>query len=251
MNRLVVILIMVISITNCFVADGFSKKVLNPIGIENNSVDHSAWDKLLKKYVADNGDVNYKDFKTEVKLLNAYIDYLATKILSEDWNKQEKLAYFINVYNANTIKLILDHYPIKSIKDIKNPWSKNRIKIGDENFSLSDIENKILRKMNEPRIHFAINCASISCPRLLNQAYTAKNVETLLEQVSKDFINYSEKNIISKENAQLSKIFDWYKKDFNKKVSLIDYINQYSKVKMNSDAKITYLDYDWSLNEQL
>jgi hypothetical protein len=242
---------MVISITNCFVAGGFSKKVLNPIGIENNSVDHSAWDKLLKKYVADNGDVNYKDFKTEVKLLNAYIDYLATKILSEDWNKQEKLAYFINVYNANTIKLILDHYPIKSIKDIKNPWSKNRIKIGDENFSLSDIENKILRKMNEPRIHFAINCASISCPRLLNQAYTAKNVETLLEQVSKDFINYSEKNIISKENAQLSKIFDWYKKDFNKKVSLIDYINQYSKVKMNSDAKITYLDYDWSLNEQL
>ena len=250
MNRLIVILIMVISITNCFKAKGFSNKGLNPIGIENNSVDHSAWDKLLKKYVADNGDVNYKDFKTEVKLLHAYIDYLATKTPSEDWNKQEKLAYFINVYNANTIKLILDHYPIKSIKDIKNPWSKRIIRIGEEKYSLSEIENKILRKMNEPRIHFAINCASKSCPKLLNIAFTSENIEALLDKATKEFISNPEKNKTSEHGVQLSKIFQWYKSDFTTNGNLIDYINQYSKLKIQQDAKITYLEYNWNLNEQ-
>ena len=241
---------MVISFTDFLNVKGSSIKNLNSYGNENDNVDHSVWDHLLKKYVDDNGDVNYKGFKQEAKLLNGYIDYLATKIPSENWSKQEKLAYYINVYNANTIKLIIANYPTKSIKDIKNPWSKNRIKIGEEDFSLEDIEHKILRKMNEPRIHFAINCASASCPKLLNMAYTADNIETLLEKAAKDFISDSDKNKISKENVQLSKIFDWYKKDFTKNGSLIDYINQYSKVKIDSDAKIFYLEYDWNLNEQ-
>ncbi len=241
---------MVISFTDCLNAKGSAIKNLNSYGNENHSVDHSIWDQLLKKYVADNGKVNYKGFKQDAKLLNGNIDYLATKIPSENWIKQEKLAYFINVYNANTIKLIIDNYPTKSIKDIKNPWSKNRIKIGEEDFSLEDIEHKILRKMNEPRIHFAINCASASCPKLLNIAYKADNIETLLEKATKDFISDSDKNKISKENVQLSKIFDWYKKDFTKNGSLIDYINQYCKFKIDSDAKIYYLDYDWNLNEQ-
>jgi len=241
---------MVISFTDCLNAKGSSIKNLNSYGNENHNVDHSVWDQLLKKYVDDNGDVNYKGFKQEAKLLNGYIDYLATKIPSENWSKQEKLAYYINVYNANTIKLIIDNYPTKSIKDIKNPWSKNRIKIGEEDFSLEDIEHKILRKMNEPRIHFAINCASASCPKLLNIPYTADNIETLLEKATKDFIFDSDKNKISKENVHLSKIFDWYKKDFTKNGSLIDYINQYIKFKIDSDAKIFYLEYDWNLNEQ-
>src|SRR5690606_8831711 len=109
--------------------------------------------------------------------LNTYVDYLSTQIPQDNWSKDELLAYYINVYNANTIKLILENYPTKSIKDIKNPWLKNRVKIGDKDFSLADIENGILRKMDEPRIHFAINCASFSCPKLLNTAYTANNVE--------------------------------------------------------------------------
>ena len=241
---------MVISFTDCLNAKGSAIKNLNSYDNQTHKVDHSIWDQLLKNYVADNGKVNYKGFKQDAKLLNDYIDYLATKIPSENWSKQEKLAYFINVYNANTIKLIIDNYPTKSIKDIKNPWSKNRIKIGEEDFSLEDIEHKILRKMNEPRIHFAINCASASCPKLLNMAYTADNIETLLEKATKDFISDFDKNKISKENVQLSKIFDWYKKDFTKNGSLIDYINQYSKVKIDSDAKIFYLEYDWNLNEQ-
>jgi hypothetical protein len=175
---------------------------------------------------------------------------LATKVPSENWSKQEKLAYFINVYNANTIKLIIDNYPTKSIKDISSPWSKNRIKIGDEDFSLSDIEHEVLRKMDEPRIHFAINCASVSCPKLLNSAYTSENVAQLLDKATKSFIANSKKNIISEHRLQLSKIFQWYKGDFTNNGSLIDFINQYSKVKIQKNATISYLDYDWNLNEQ-
>lgn len=249
MNRLVVILIMVISLTNCFVAKGFSNNALNPQDNDYNSVDHSDWDKLLKKYVLDNGDVNYKDFKTEVELLNAYIDYLSKKNPSDNWSKYEKLAYYINVYNANTIKLIFYHYPLKSIKDIKNPWSKKFIRVGEEIFSLSEIENKILRKMNEPRIHFAINCASKSCPKLLNVAFTSKNVDKLLDKVTRKFISNPEKNNIKEQRIQLSKIFQWYKSDFTTNGNLVDYIKHYSDVNIQQDAKITFLGYDWNLNE--
>lgn len=250
MNRLVVILFMAISLTNYFVAKGFSKQDLNLHNKENSIVDHSEWDKLLQKYVSDNGDVNYKDFKTEAELLNTYIDYLSTKIPSEDWSKQEKLAYFINVYNANTIKLILDHYPIKSIKDLKNPWSKKSIRIGEEIVSLSEIENKILRKMDEPRIHFAINCASKSCPKLLNIAYTSENIDKLLDKATREFISNPEKNNIKEQIVQLSKIFQWYKSDFTTNGNLVDYIKQFSDVNIQQDTKISYLEYDWDLNEQ-
>ena len=230
---------------------------INEKGISINTVNkepivnHSAWDKLLKKHVSEHGDVNYKAFQQDAEKLNTYIDYLATKIPSENWSQQEKLSFYINLYNANTIKLIIENYPTKSIKDIKNPWSKKRIKIGNKTYSLSNIENDILRNMDEPRIHFAINCASKSCPKLMNIAYTTENIETLLEQATKAFINDSEKNKISKDNIQISKIFDWYKKDFTKNCILLDYINHYSQVKVDSNTKITYLEYDWSLNEQI
>lgn len=249
MNKFIFILFTITSLSSCLNANGFPVNDLNFNGNEHNVIDHSDWDKLLKKHVEPNGNVYYKGFKNDVEALNNYIDYLATKVPSINWSKQEKLAYFINVYNANTIKLIIDNYPIKSIKDIKNPWSINRIQIGGENFSLEDIEHKILRKMNEPRIHFAINCASASCPKLLNTAFTSENIETLLEKATKGFISDSNKNRISKEKVQLSKIFDWFKKDFTKNGSLIDYINQYSLLKIDPNAKISYLEYDWSLNE--
>jgi len=250
MNKLILILFTVTTLTSCLDAKGFQIKDLISYGNENNIVDHSAWDGLLKKYVADNGDVNYKGFKKDAKLLNNYIDYLASKVPSKNWSKPEKLAYFINVYNANTIKLIIDNYPTKSVKDISNPWSKNRIKIGGDDFSLEDIEHENLRKMNDPRIHFAINCASASCPKLLNKAYTAQNVDALLEHATKGFISDPKKNIINERSVKLSKIFQWFKSDFTKQGSLIDYINKYSDIKINSNASIDYLEYNWNLNEQ-
>lgn len=220
---------------------------------KNNSksdLDHSEWNMLLKKYVAKNGDVDYKGFKSEAEKLNSYVSYLENQIPTKEWTVNKQLAYFINVYNANTIKLIIDNYPLKSIKDISSPWIKERFKIGDKNFSLAGLENGVLREMNEPRIHFAINCASTSCPKLLNEAYTEANVMDLMEKATKEFINNTTKNKISKDSAKISEIFKWYKSDFTENGSVIDYINMYSNTKINANTSVDYIEYDWSLNDQ-
>mgnify|MGYP003148431345 CR=1 FL=1 len=212
-------------------------------------LDHSQWDILLKKHVDYTGNVDYKSFARDIDALQDYLDYLAKNRPTDMAPKPEKLAYYINLYNAATIKLILDNYPTKSIKDIKNPWGKDIVQMGIEKISLGDLEHKILRKMDEPRIHFAINCASYSCPKLLNTAFTAANLEKLLEQTAIDFINDPKRNVLTKEKASLSEIFNWYKKDFTKNSSLIDYLNKYASQKLTSDTKINYLNYNWGLNE--
>lgn len=213
-------------------------------------VDHSAWNTLLKKYVSDNGDVDYKGFKKDSKALNDYVAYLSTQVPTEQWSLNEQLAYFINVYNSSTIKLIVENYPTKSIKNISNPWLKNRITIGDQQYSLAGIENGVLRKMNEPRIHFAINCASVSCPKLLNTAYTATNVQELMDRATREFINNPENNKLTKDAVKLSEIFKWYKSDFTEGMTIIEYINQYADINIFPTPKIDYLDYNWNLNDQ-
>lgn len=211
--------------------------------------DHSQWNSLLSKYVNEKGDVDYKSFKNDKSSLDTYLNHLAENSPKKNWPKNEKLAYYINLYNAATVKLILDNYPTNSIKDIKNPWGKSWVKTGDGLLSLGDIEHKILRKMDEPRIHFAINCASFSCPKLLNKAFTAPQMEAQLHDATIDFINDQTRNILSKEKIQLSNIFKWYKKDFTKNGSLTDYIKPYTEIEINSDTDIDYLKYDWNLNE--
>ncbi|MEP3209175.1 MAG: DUF547 domain-containing protein [Maribacter sp.] len=211
--------------------------------------DHSKWTSLLAKYVNAKGDVDYKSFQNDAGSLDRYLYQLAENSPEKDWSKNEKLAYYINLYNAATVKLILDNYPTTSIMDIKNPWGRNWIKTGDGVLSLGNIEHKILRKMNEPRIHFAINCASFSCPKLLNKAFTADQMQKQLHEVTLEFINDATRNSISKEKMQLSKIFKWYKKDFTKNGSLADYIKPYTEVEINGNADIDFLKYDWNLNE--
>ena len=121
--------------------------------------------------------------------------------------------------------------------------------IEDKDYSLGDIEHKILRKMNEPRIHFAINCASVSCPKLLNSAFQEKQLETQLTQATRSFLMDSSKNILNKNKLKLSKIFFWFKKDFGSKKERLDFIKKYSDLEYNKPV-IDYLDYDWSLNTQ-
>lgn len=209
-------------------------------------IDHSEWTSLLKKHVDNHGLVDYQGFLQDKKELEGYLSRLAAQVPSDTWSVQEQLAYYINAYNANTVNLILDNYPVKSIKDINKPWNIDIVKIGDKEISLGALEHSILRKMNEPRIHFAINCASGSCPRLLNEAFTADRLDDQLNTVTKGFIN-SKNNTISKEKVELSKIFKWYKGDFMDG-DLINYINQYADVHIDSKAKISYKEYDWNLN---
>lgn len=211
-------------------------------------VDHSEWNQLLQKHVSQNGNVNYRAFLKDKGKLNAYIDKLAQQVPTNDWVVQEQLAYYINVYNAYTVLLILENYPVISIKDISGAWTKDMVTIGDKQLSLGALEHSILRKMNEPRIHFAINCASASCPKLLNEAFLPQKLNQQLEEVTLEFIN-SDKNTITTEEVELSRIFKWYKGDFNNG-DLIGFINQYSTTKIAEKAKIGYLKYDWRINEQ-
>ena len=212
-------------------------------------LDHSGWDALLKKHVTANGLVDYKGFKEDREELDEYLKMLSAQNPDESWSANQLLAYYINLYNAYTVDLILRNYPVESIKDIHGAWTKAFVKVGDKNISLGGLENSILRKMNEPRIHFAINCASISCPRLQAEAYTAEKIEEQLEKATRDFINSAE-NDISKDSAELSAIFDWYNADFTEDgKTLIDYVNRYSDTKIESTASISFKDYNWDLND--
>lgn len=214
-------------------------------------IDHSQWTGLLQKYVDEAGFVDYKNFKNDRKALTDYLTFLSSKEPSEEWPVQELLAYYINLYNAYTVDLILKHYPVKSIKDIKGAWTKAIVPIGNRTLALGGIENGILRKMKDPRIHFAINCASISCPKLQGEAYTSDKIEEQLDRAASEFIN-SDKNELDPQNLKLSRIFKWYKKDYlvYDIKTLNEYINQYADAKVNPNAVYNFLPYDWGLNEQ-
>jgi hypothetical protein len=221
---------------------------------------HQLWNELLKAHVKPDGRVDYKGFIREKPKLESYL-----KLLSENapdrskWSKNEQLAYWINVYNAFTVKLIVDFYPTKSIRDlgprikiplIKDVWHYKFFKIAGVDMSLDEVEHSILRKeFEEPRIHFAINCASVSCPPLLNEAFVASTLENQLIRVTTTFVNDPSRNKISAQSAQLSSIFSWFKGDFTKKGTLVEFLNSYSKVKISPNARITFLDYNWNLNE--
>ncbi|MGE5944889.1 MAG: DUF547 domain-containing protein, partial [Flavobacteriales bacterium] len=167
----------------------------------------------------------------------------------DNWKKEDKLAYWINAYNALTVDLIIRNYPIKSIKDIKNPWKQRLWKLGNTSYNLDEIEHDILRKMNEPRIHFAIVCASYSCPKLQNEAFVASKLESQLTMATKSFLADKNRNELSENSLKISKIFDWFSKDFKQKGSLIEFLNQYSNINISENAKIKYKEYNWSLNE--
>lgn len=225
---------------------------VNQLLLDNNFLVHESWNLLLQKHVTNKGVVNYKSFKTEHKELRAYLQALNLffkKSGFQKLSKEERLAFWINAYNAMTVDLILRNYPVKSIKDIKSPWKQRRWRMDDKWYNLDEIEHQILRKIEEPRIHFAIVCASYSCPKLLNKAYTALTIEDQLTHATKSFLKDSQMNTISKEALELSKIFQWFAKDFKKNGTLIDFLNRYSEIKISKKAKITYKDYNWALNE--
>ncbi|WP_346880987.1 DUF547 domain-containing protein [uncultured Algibacter sp.] len=210
---------------------------------------HDAWNRLLQTHVSNQGNVDYKGFKANRKTLLDYISALSKNTPSDGWKKEDKLAYWINTYNAMTVDLILRNYPIKSIKDIKDPWDQRFWKLGNKWYNLNDIEHVILRKMDEPRIHFGIVCASFSCPKLQNEAFTASKMESQLTKATKEFLSDSNRNQITENSLELSKIFQWFSKDFKQNGSLIDFLNLYTDIKISDKAKKRFKDYNWDLNE--
>ena len=221
-----------------------------PVKMETiQTIDHNNFDALLKKYVTTDGHVNYAGLKKERKTLSSYIELIKDNAPDESWSKNDKLAYYMNAYNAMTIDLILRNYPTESIKDIKNPWEQRYWQIGDKWINLEEIEHQILRKMDDPRIHFGINCASFSCPPLMNEAFTDAKVDSQLEKLAIQFVNDSKRNSIAADRVEISNIFKWFKKDFTEDGDIIDFLNKYSKVKINADARVRFMDYDWNLNK--
>lgn len=210
---------------------------------------HNRWNQLLKKYVDEQGQVDYKNWLQEKNQLDAYIKTLEKIPPLEMASPKAKLAYWINAYNALTVQLILENYPLKTIKDLNDPWDTYCFVVNGEPYTLGEIEHNVLRKMNEPRIHFAINCASVSCPKLLNQAFQEKQLETQLTDATRLFLEDITKNKLSQELVELSRIFLWFGKDFGSKEQRLKFISKYSGIKIEN-SRIEYLKYNWSLNEQ-
>jgi hypothetical protein len=208
---------------------------------------HHRWDGMLKKFVSPSGQVNYKEWVKEQENIENYLFTLAQFPPTERTSAAAQLAYWINAYNALTVQLILKHYPVKSIKDIDNPWDTACFTVKGKEYTLGAIEHELLRKMGEPRIHFAINCASVSCPKLLNEAYLEKKMELQLTEATRSFLKDTSKNVITQKQLKLSRIFLWFGKDFGSKSERLDFIAKAVGLPLES-PKIEYLPYDWNLN---
>jgi len=230
------------------------------------SPDHGIWDTFLKTYVKDDpAGLNRVDYAgvtdPDKNVLAAYIKNLAaTKVTS--LNRDEQRALWINLYNALTVQVILDHYPVESIRDIDispglfsdGPWGKKLLEIEGERISLDDIEHRILRPLwNDPRVHYAVNCASVGCPDLIAHAYTAADTDRLLRENAAAYINSPRGVRIEDAEIVVSAIYDWFAGDFGgTEKGVIAHLMQYAtgarKAALEKATGIDDYDYDWSLN---
>lgn len=223
---------------------------------------HTVFDEILNdcvKLSKGTSSVDYKKIKANVKKLNNYLDSLSNvkPIEYQNFTKKQKLSFLINAYNAFTISLIVENYPVSSIKKLgtllTSPWKKVFFKFLGKDSSLDFIEHETIRKnFKEPRIHFAVVCASVGCPSLRNEAYIATKLEEQLEDSAKVFINHKARNYFDKSSNTfyLSKIFDWYGSDFgNVQKFVAKRMNLLDDNQVTGKEKISFLSYDWSLNE--
>lgn len=209
----------------------------------------SEYDDFLKKHVSSKGVVDYDKVLKNLKDINN-ITYNFSKISpNKSWSEAEVKTYWINVYNANIIKLLAENYPIKSINYIRDPFKMEFIDFDGGKISLDYIEHEILRPMNDPRVHFALYSTAISSPLLRNTAYTSNSIDYDLDVATSLFINDSSKNLLGSASSNLSKVFEWYFTDFIGNVTIVDFINKYSTTHISADTKLTFSEYDWNLHK--
>ncbi|MDQ2696166.1 MAG: DUF547 domain-containing protein, partial [Pseudomonadota bacterium] len=231
------------------------------------TVDHSAWDAFLKTHVKPGRDgINRLDYggvgRSDYAALNDYVSALAA-IPVRRLNRAEQRAYWINLYNALTVQTVLQHYPVKSIRDIdispglfaSGPWGKKLLTVDGEAVSLDDIEHRILRPLwQDPRLHYAVNCASLGCPNLQRDAFTAANSDALLDQGAREYINHPRGVRFNGERLLASSIYDWFKADFGgSDRGVIAHWQKYAAAdlqrRLAGQSNIAGHDYDWSLND--
>ena len=231
---------------------------LQAIASSGTTVDNGLYGELLKKHVRD-GRVDYAGFKTEEVKLDRYLKILENVdpgILS----RNEQFAFYINAYNAWTIKLILSGYPgVTSIKDLgsllKSPWKKKIVRIDGKVITLDHVEHEILRpRYKDPRVHFAINCAAKSCPPLRPEPFNGNILERQLDDSTRSFINNPQSYRLDDSELYVSRIFKWFSEDFNEDIFgfFLKYATGNLKKELKSKSErsvVLYLEYDWSLNE--
>ncbi|GEM74291.1 DUF547 domain-containing protein [Vibrio sagamiensis] len=223
----------------------------------NAEISHKIWQQLLDRYLIqqdENTLFQYKNVSADDKVqLKKYIQHLAN-LDPLQYRQAEQYAYWVNIYNAITVDLILDNYPLKSITKLGGlftfgPWEEKIIKINNKDLTLNDIEHRILRPIwQDPRTHYAVNCASLGCPNLQIQAFTADNTQAILESAAKTFINSSKGVSIQGNTAQLSSIYDWFAADFGGEKQIFNHIVKYAPQYKNFSGKVKY-GYDWNLNQ--
>ena len=231
-----------------------------------DAFDFADWDSLIKKYVKPKrvdgifiNAVDYKNLKND-RNFNKLISRLDSAQLVSLKSREEKLVFWINTYNILAAKMVTDHYPIKSIKDAGNifsrVWKKNAGHVAGKERTLNEIEHKILRKMDEPRIHMAIVCASVSCPDLRLEAFNVNSLNEQLDEQMKVFLKSSEKGLKidnEKNRVYISSIFKWFEDDFESRGGVLKFIANYvspdvAKKLTRSGIKIYYLEYNWGIN---
>lgn len=231
------------------------------------TVDHSPWKQILSRYIRTTADgVNLFAYAAvtaaDRKGLKDYLASLeATKV--QALPREEQMAFWINLYNAKTIDIVLDHYPVKSIRDISlggglfttGPWKKQVMTVESQSLSLDNVEHDILRKQwKDPRVHYAVNCASFSCPNLSDKPFTGKDLDAMLDAGAKAYINHPRGLTFRGERLVLSQIFEWYRKDFGSTdAEVIAHLSRYAspelKARLAGVRSIASYGYDWSLNE--
>lgn len=230
-------------------------------------IDHKVWNDFLQQHIKSATDginrLHYAKVKpTEKESLKNYISYLE-KVKVNQYNKPQQLAYWINLYNAVTVNVILENYPVTSIQDINispgifsiGPWGKKLLTINDQQVSLNDIEHRILRPIwKDPRIHYALNCASIGCPNLLKKAYTIDNIEVNLDKATREYVNHPRGVKIKDKELNVSSIYSWFQEDFGEgAVGVINHLKKYANDELRAQLEaITEIEddnYDWLLND--
>ncbi|MFM2590960.1 DUF547 domain-containing protein [Vibrio sp. TBV020] len=222
------------------------------------TISHQDWQNFLDNYLVKDGGytlVKYGSVSNQDKQkLNQYIESLE-KIDPREYSLKEQYAYWVNLYNAITVDLILDDYPVKSITKLGGlfsfgPWGDEVATVAGKDLTLNDIEHRILRPIwNDPRTHYAVNCASLGCPNLQPNAFTSENTEQLLEIAAQEFINSDKGVLITGNKTQLSSIYDWFSDDFGSKQELVQHLAKYRPELANLNGKFSY-EYDWDLNDK-
>ena len=207
------------------------------------------WSEILSTSVSTGGKVNYRSLSTKKQTLQNLLKSFGEVDIKKITDRNDQLAYWINLYNLATVVKILEHYPIKSIMDVNQGkvWDVKWVPVKNQKLSLNQIEHEIIRpEFKEPKIHFAVNCGAKSCPKLSNQAFFGETLQPRLKELTTEFLTLKSQNQISPKQLKISKIFEWFAEDFS---PLIPFLNQHQSIKIEKNAKISYLEYDWTLNE--